>query len=317
MTELERFVTENRRLRYVLGEHEEGMTLRAVVRNKMQVSRRFAKKLKSFEDGITVNGRRLYMDTKLKAGDVVEVLLPEETSQTIEPQPMAIDVRYEDDYLLAVNKPAGLVVHPTIGHYRNTLANGVMHYWREKGESHRFHPVHRLDEQTSGVVLIAKHAHVHRLMSEQLQRHEVEKVYTAFVHGVIRERRGTITAPIDRDPAHPQLRIVTDDGYPAVTTYEVMRAYAAASKVKIWLGTGRTHQIRVHMQWIGHPLIGDPMYGDERWNDEPYRGVIGRQALHAERLSFVHPMTGERIAIEAPMPDDMRTLEEMLERFSG
>lgn len=307
--------TGNQILVYVLSEAEEGMTLRTVVRQKLKLSRRLATRLKKVEQGITVNGERLYMDARLRAGDVVEIRLPVETSESIEPQPMDLEILYEDEYLLAVNKPAGLIVHPTLGHYRDTLANGVMYYWQEKGEMYRFRPVHRLDEHTSGVVLIAKNAYVHQQLSEQLQQQKVEKIYTAFVHGVIDVPRDTITGPIDRDPEQPHVRIVTEDGYPAITTYEVLRSYpeAEACKVKVWLGTGRTHQIRVHMQWLGHPLIGDPMYGSPSWDNERYAPYMNRQALHALQLSFEHPLKGTKVTITAPLPADLRRLEEMLE----
>jgi len=293
------------------------MTLRTIVRNKLNVSRRLAVKLKSIDRGITVNGERRYMDAKLSPGDVVELTWPVETSESIEPQPMELDILYEDDYMLAVNKQAGVIVHPTLGHYRDTLANGVMHYWRERGETYRFRPVHRLDEETSGVVLIAKNAYVHQQISEQLQRHTVEKIYMAYVHGVIKEPSATLTGPIDRDPENPHIRIVTADGYPAVTTYEVIRSYDEASKVKIWLGTGRTHQIRVHMRWIGHPLIGDSLYATPAWDNERYRTSIARQALHAEQLSVDHPITGQRVTIIAPLPTDMGILDQRLCRTSS
>jgi len=302
------------KLRYELGPEDEGRALRTILRSKLQVSRRLMTKLKTVDQGITVNGSRLYMDAKLHAGDVVEVRLPAETSETIEPQPMELDILYEDDDLLAVNKPAGLIVHPTLGHYKDTLANGVMHYWQERGESYRFRPVHRLDELTSGVVLIAKNAYAHQQLSLQLQEHSVVKEYLAYVHGNLAAPSGVITGPIDRDPEQPHIRIVTENGYPALTTYEVVQTYREASKVKVLLGTGRTHQIRVHMRWLGHPLIGDPLYTLPDCDNDRYAGIMDRQALHAVKIEFSHPLTGEPVCIEAPPAEDLMRLQSFLEQ---
>lgn len=299
-------------LTYVVGPADDGVKLRTIIRKRMNVSRRLATKLKFTEDGITVNGSRLYMDAVLKTGDEVAIKLPIETSEHIEPQPMPLDVRYEDDSLLIVNKPTGLIVHPTLGHYKDTLANGVMHYWLQKGEQFRFRPVHRLDEHTSGLVVIAKNAFVHNQLSEQLQSKTIEKIYTAIVHGKVKEVSGTLSGPIDRDPQEPHKRIVTDDGYPAVTHYTVLRSWPSATQLEIRLETGRTHQIRVHMQHFGHPLIGDPMYQLPEYA-HAWQDAIGRQALHASQLAFAHPISGERIHVEAPLPDDMVRLLERLE----
>src|SRR5690606_20665475 len=157
------------------------------------------------ELGITVNGERSYTNRKLSEGDLIELRMEKEISEDTLPQPMPIDVLFEDDHLLIVNKPAGVITHPTHGHYTNTLANGVVHYWREKGEQHRFRPIHRLDQDTSGVLAIAKHPFAHQQLSEQLQRGEVKKQYLAFVRGTLIEPSGTINAPIDRDPDHPHI----------------------------------------------------------------------------------------------------------------
>jgi len=310
----ERNQQQEAKLRYVLGPEDEGTLLRTILRSKLNMSRRLMTKLKTVDQGITVNGKRLYMDARLHAGDMVELRLPTETSETIEPQPMELDILYEDQDLLAVNKPPGLIVHPTLGHYKDTLANGVMHYWLERGESYRFRPVHRLDELTSGVVLIAKNAYAHQQLSIQLQNRAVVKEYIAFVHGVVAEATGDITGPIDRDPEQPHIRIVTETGYPALTSYEVLQTYREASKVKVLLGTGRTHQIRVHMRWLGHPLIGDPMYTLPEYDHARFAGVMDRQALHAERIEFTHPLTGKRVRIEAPLAEDLVRLQAFLEQ---
>jgi 23S rRNA pseudouridine1911/1915/1917 synthase len=217
-----------------------------------------------------------------------------------------------------VNKPVGQVVHPTHGHYTGTLANAVVFYWQQRGLKVRFRPIHRLDQDTSGVLAIAKTPFIHQNISEQLQANEVDKEYVAFVHGLVTPESGTIRGPIDRDPESPHLRIVTPTGYPSVTHYTVERAYGdSVSKVRLKLETGRTHQIRVHMRHIGHPLIGDAMYGlfslpltvsraalDPHWDT-----LIGRHALHAATLGLTHPITKERLVFSAPLPTDLAQLE--------
>lgn len=268
-----------------------------------------------------LNGERVFISVPVKAGDTVSVSLEKETSTDILPEPIPFDIVYEDEALLIVDKAAGVIVHPTHGHYTGTLANGVVHYWQEKGEKFRFRPVHRLDQETSGLIAIAKNAYVHQHISEQLIAGEVTKKYTALVHGCPSVPEGMIDGPIDRDPEEPHRRIVTLSGYPALTYYKVAEAYTEGARVELRLGTGRTHQIRVHMTSIGHPLIGDKFYGLPGLAElpEPAReviarldGAIGRQALHASELGFRHPFTGEALTFESKLPADMRTLEELL-----
>jgi 23S rRNA pseudouridine1911/1915/1917 synthase len=209
-------------------------------------------------------------------------------------------------------------VHPTTGHYVGTLANGIVHYWRERGEKSRFHPVHRLDEHTSGLVVVAKHSYAHQQLAEQMMADGFEKSYRAYVYGRPPEWTGEVFAPIGRSSEDPHRRIVREDGAPSLTYYEVAASYpVGASALNIRLATGRTHQIRVHMLHIGCPLIGDDYYSDERWRASPIAaslsGIINRQALHACRLAFQHPITGERLQLEAALPDDLRHLEVALQ----
>jgi 23S rRNA pseudouridine1911/1915/1917 synthase len=285
----------------------------------MGVSRKLLSRLKRTERGITVNGERRWMSDRLRPGDRVQVRMPAERSDDILPQPIPLDILYEDDHLLVVNKPAGLIVHPTVGHYINTLANAVVHYWQQKGRAYRFRPVHRLDRDTSGVLAIAKNAYVHQRLSEQLQTGRVRKTYVAYVHGHPSSPAGTIDAPIDRDPERPHIRIVTASGYPSVTHYETEREYGAAARVRLRPESGRTHQIRVHMKHIGHPLIGDEMYGPDSPTETERRldALAGRQALHAAALGFDHPVTGRPVWFEAPLPDDLLRLEQALAEMSG
>ncbi|MNI48051.1 Ribosomal large subunit pseudouridine synthase D [compost metagenome] len=256
-----------------------------------------------------LNGERVYISVKVKNGDMVSISLEKETSDDILPQPIPFEIIYEDDALLIVNKAPGIIVHPTHGHYTDTLANGVVHYWKEKGEAYRFRPIHRLDQETSGVIAIAKNAYIHQHVSEQLIAGQVSKKYVAIVHGCPTTEEGTIDGPIDRDPNEPHRRIVTEEGYPALTFYQVIRSTEQASLIELRLGTGRTHQIRVHMTSIGHPLIGDKMYQVVSiTNHSEINGWIERQALHAVELGFKHPLTGEKMIFKAPLPDDMSHL---------
>ncbi|ALS23495.1 RluA family pseudouridine synthase [Paenibacillus naphthalenovorans] len=300
-------------LQYIVPPEDDGMLLRTVLQQRMGISRKLLSRLKMTEQGILLNGERRYIDVKVRAGDRVEARMEVETSDDILPQPIPLDILYEDEELLVLNKEAGRIVHPTHGHYTETLANGVVHYWLEKGERFRFRPVHRLDQETSGVLAVAKNAYVHQQISEQMQTTGLKKEYVALVHGVLALDEGTVDAPIDRDPLSPHLRIVTDTGYPSVTHYRVERRFRNATWVRLWLETGRTHQIRVHMKHLGHPLFGDKLYGLEE-SEEPSTSVfIGRHALHAAVLGLTHPISRKWMEFHAPLPSDIQQCLDRLE----
>jgi 23S rRNA pseudouridine1911/1915/1917 synthase len=296
---------------------DEGRALRDILRKRIGISRRLMVKLKSSEEGLSVNGEKVWPNHIVSEGDVIALKMKTEISETIPPEPMDLDIVFEDDHLLVLNKPAGIIVHPTTGHYLHTLANGVMHYWQERGQQYRFRPVHRLDEQTSGLVIIAKHSLAQQQLSSQMLAGTVSKEYRAYVYGCPSELVGEINAPIGRQTEDPHRRVVREDGAPSLTFYEVTASYIGqASKLAIRLGTGRTHQIRVHLTSIGCPIIGDSYYTDPKWNgselSQQLTPLINRQALHAIRLGFDHPVTGESMLLEAALPEDMRQLEEQL-----
>lgn len=318
---------------YTVPPSEDGWLLKTILQKRLHVSRKLQSRLKLTEQGITVNGQRVYISVPVRDGDVVEIRMEKEISDDILPEPIPFRILYEDEHLLIVNKEAGIIVHPTHGHYTGTLANGVVHYWRDKGEAFRFRAVHRLDQETSGVIAIAKNPYVHQHISEQMIANEVDKRYLALVHGVPSPEEGEVDGPIDRDPEEPHRRIVTPDGYPSLTRYKVVEAYGSSSSlVQLKLETGRTHQIRVHMTSIGCPLIGDKLYRHPVYRmlppeeegapetvlpqglDPSERTVvlldhsISRQALHAWELSFQHPVTRERLTFQAPLPPDMTRL---------
>jgi len=299
------------------------MTVRSVLQNRLGVSRRLLTRLKRTEGGLTVNGKRAFTSDRVAAGDRIALRMEAEAADDVPPQEMPLSILYEDPHLLVLDKPAGIVVHPTKGHYVNTIANGVVHHWLKRGETHRFRPVHRLDKDTSGVLAVAKNAYVHQQLAEQMKRGRVGKQYIAYVRGAPTPPEGTVDAPIDRDPGAPHLRIVTPEGYPSVTRYRTEAVYGGgrAAKAVLRLETGRTHQIRVHMRHIGCPLIADELYGghgpgDPDWLIEACR-TAGRQALHAAELELTHPMTGERMRFVSPLPDELLRLERMLESLDG
>jgi 23S rRNA pseudouridine1911/1915/1917 synthase len=301
---------------YLVPPEEEGFLLKTILQKRLNVSRKLISRLKMTEQGITVNGVRQYISVKVKAGDLVELRMEQEESEDILPQDLPLHIVYEDEHLLIVAKEAGVIVHPTHGHYVNTIANAVVYHWQQAGVSCRFRPIHRLDQETSGVLAIAKTPYVHQQISEQMIAHQVKKEYLAFVWGVMEQQTGTIDGPIDRDPEQPHIRIVTPDGYSAVTHYEVVRQFAQAAVIRVWLETGRTHQIRVHMRHLGHPLLGDKMYQLDRYKEasgQMPEGLLQRQALHAYKLGFVHPGTREWTEFTAPLPEDLALLQAWLE----
>jgi 23S rRNA pseudouridine1911/1915/1917 synthase len=303
-------------LSYLVPPEEDGFLLKTILQKRLNVSRKLISRVKLTEQGITVNGVRQYISVHVRAGDLVEVRMEQEESEDIMPQDLPIEILHEDEHLLILAKQAGMIVHPTHGHYLNTIANAVVYHWQQAGVSCRFRPIHRLDQETSGVLAIAKNPYVHQQISEQMIAHQVKKEYLAFVWGSLEASSGTIREPIDRDPEQPHVRIVTPDGYAAVTHYEVVEQFGHAACVRIWLETGRTHQIRVHMKHLGHPLIGDKMYTLDRYAGVAFaapKGLQLRQALHAYKLGFNHPGTRVWTVYGAPLPEDLALLREWLQ----
>lgn len=229
----------------------------------------------------------------------------------IEPEDLHLDIYYEDADVLVVNKPKGMVVHPSNGHFTGTLVNGLMYHCKDlSGINGVLRPgiVHRIDKDTSGLLMVAKNDYAHEKLAAQLGEKTVTRKYFALVHGNIPHEAGTIDAPIGRDPADRQRMAVVDNGKDAVTHFRVLERFDRFTFIECRLETGRTHQIRVHMKYIGHPLAGDPKYGPKKTID------FGGQALHAGVLGFRHPRTGETLTFEAPLPDDFAHLLNTLRR---
>ncbi|MEJ9211081.1 RluA family pseudouridine synthase [Bacillus smithii] len=253
------------------------------------------------EGRVTVNGATVKANYKCEADDCIIVSVPEPEVLEITPEKMNLDIYYEDRDVIVVNKPRGMVVHPAPGHLSGTLVNGLMAHCKDlSGINGVLRPgiVHRIDKDTSGLLMAAKNDYAHEKLSQQLSNKTVTRKYKAIVHGVIPHDVGTIDAPIGRDPKDRQKMAVVDNGKHAVTHFRVLERFSQYSLIECELETGRTHQIRVHMKYIGHPLAGDPKYGPKKTLN------IEGQALHAEVLGFIHPRTEEYLEFKAPLPDD-------------
>ncbi|AKP46788.1 MULTISPECIES: RluA family pseudouridine synthase [Bacillus] len=253
------------------------------------------------EGRVTVNGATVKANYKCEADDRIVVSVPEPEVLEITPEKMDLDIYYEDRDVIVVNKPRGMVVHPAPGHLSGTLVNGLMAHCKDlSGINGVLRPgiVHRIDKDTSGLLMAAKNDYAHEKLSQQLSNKTVTRKYKAIVHGMIPHDVGTIDAPIGRDPKDRQKMAVVDNGKHAVTHFRVLERFSQYSLIECELETGRTHQIRVHMKYIGHPLAGDPKYGPKKTLN------IEGQALHAEVLGFIHPRTEEYLEFKAPLPDD-------------
>lgn len=261
------------------------------------------------EERILVNGAAVKAKYKVKQGDVIEVTVPEIEDLEIIPEDLNLEIVYEDADVLVVNKPRGMVVHPAPGHTSGTLVNGLMHHCKDlSGINGVARPgiVHRIDKDTSGLLMVAKNDVAHESLVNQLVEKSVTRKYTALVHGHIAHEKGTIDAPIGRDQKDRQKQAVVDKGKHAVTHFQVVERFGEFTLVECRLETGRTHQIRVHMNYIGFPLAGDPKYGPRKTID------FGGQVLHAGVLGFIHPVTKEYLEFESPLPEDFKQLLEEL-----
>jgi len=253
---------------------------------------------------VQVGARSVKAGTILRAGERVIVRRPPLPAAAVEPEAIALDVLHEDDWLLAINKPAGLVVHPAPGHWQGTLVSALLHRWATPPpglDPARLGIVHRLDKDTSGVLLIAKSAAALAALARQFHDRETDKQYLALVWGVPRPSRGTIRAPIGRHPVHRHRMAVRPRGRESVTRYEVLEHWKGTALLRVHPETGRTHQIRVHLSALGHPIVADRLYTRGRARSAT---GIARQALHAEAIRFRHPASAEPMTITAPLPDD-------------
>ncbi len=293
---------------YRAAAEDEGMLVRSVMQKRLHLSSTQIKRAKFKPMGITVNGTHVTVRARICAGDTLRVQIEDAQTQSgqLAPRPGSLSIVYEDDELLVVDKPAGLPVHPSPGHYDDTLANILVWHFQERGQGLVVRTLGRLDKDTSGLILVAKNAPAQTELERQRAEGIFQRVYLALVEGQPMPACGRVDVPIGNRPGSLMAREVRDDGAPSVTDYETLASNGAYSLVRLRLHTGRTHQIRVHMAYVGHPLVGDFLYGQE--------GLLGMQrtALHASRLTFRHPASGETVCFQAPLPPDMDRLARAL-----
>ena len=292
----------NRTLTYTITASDTSTKIEHFLRNK-GYSRQLLISLKQEQDSVLVNDKPRYMNERLVDGDLLTIHIREnESSEKIEPVSLPLDILYEDEDLLVINKPTGMPIHPSINNYGNTLANALAYYFESQNKPFIFRCTNRLDRDTSGVTIIAKNQLSSGILSTMVMNHDVSREYLAIVKGTDLPDYGTIDAPIGRMPGSIiERRIDFEHGEHAVTHYRVLERKNGHSLVSLKLETGRTHQIRIHMKYLGYPLIGDYLYN-------PDMEHIKRQALHSYRMTFIHPITGTPMDICAALPNDMKRL---------
>lgn len=280
-----------------------------------EISRSAAQKLIA-EGNVLLDGKPTKKNDRLEPGQTVSVTIPEPKPVDVTPTEMQLDIVYEDEDVAVINKPKGLVVHPAAGHQDDTLVNGLLYAMGDSlsGINGELRPgiVHRIDKDTSGLLAIAKNDLAHAVLASQLKDHTMARTYEAIVCGNLKEDSGTVDAPIGRHPTDRKKMCVTQrNSKPAVTHWEVVKRYRGYTHIRCRLETGRTHQIRVHMAYIGHPILGDTVYGAKK----PVPGLTG-QCLHAAGLRFVHPRTGEPVELHCPLPPEFTAMLQKLQNKS-
>lgn len=285
---------------YQVTTQEEGQPFSSLAQDRFNLSDSILRKLIA-QGGCEVNGKPIKLTQSVQKGDRVHIRLFAEEPYGVPPEFIPIEIMFEDEHILVVHKAAGIAVHPTEVNQGGTLANAVAYHYQLHGQQIKVRHVHRLDKDTSGVLLIAKHAIAHAILDEMLRERRIRRFYLAVTTGTFKTKKGTIEAAIGRDRHHATRRRVSPKGDAAVTHYRVIEQYHNAALLELELETGRTHQIRVHLSHIGHPLYGDTLYGGPAY-------PVRRQALHGARLQFEHPITREMLDITAPLPEDMQRL---------
>lgn len=292
--------------RIIITENEAGMRADVALAQLLEITRSNMQKL--LEEGRAVRGQKVIKSNyRVKAGEEILVNLPEPQPLDVQPEDIPLDIIYEDDDVVVVNKARGMVVHPAAGNYNGTLVNALLYHCKNlSGINGVIRPgiVHRLDKDTSGIMICAKNDSAHLSLSEQIQSKTAQRTYLAVVRGNVKNDSGIIETQIARDKNdRKKMAVVTEGGRQAITEYEVAERFGKYTVVKCRLKTGRTHQIRVHMEYLGYPLVGDPKYSPMK---TPF--AINGQALHSLTLSFTHPRTGERLTFDAPLPEDMKKI---------
>lgn len=277
-----------------------GRRLDVFLAEKVDITRSYAATLIG-EENVLVNGKKAAKNTKLKKGDAVQVTIPNPQEYTAEPENIPIDIVYEDEHLLVVNKPKDMVVHPAAGNYSGTLVNAILYHCGDSlsGINGVMRPgiLHRIDKNTSGLLLVAKNDNAHLYLAEQIKEHSLTREYEAVVYGNLKNDNGTVNAPIARHPVKRKQMAIVEGGKEAVTHYTVLERFGDFTHVRLRLETGRTHQIRVHMASLGHPVAGDDVYGPSKVITK-----LGGQCLHARKIGFIHPKTHEYMEFSSELP---------------
>ncbi len=290
-----------RKITYEIEEKDRGRTVLSYLKER-GYSSRVLSGLKRNPYGITIGRKRVTVQKQLRPGDQLTVRITNKESQLadeyLKPVNIPLEILFEDEDVLVINKPPHMATHPSLGNRDTTLANAVAYYMLQKNREFVFRPVHRLDKDTSGAILLGKNAHSAGVLGEDLKVKKVERTYLAILKGTLPEKAGTVDAPIGRNPGSVISRRIDPAGDPAITHYRVLSEGQGYSLVRLKLETGRTHQIRVHMAHLGAPVAGDFLYGEED-------AELGRQALHSESLKFTQPVTGEALSFRCPLPEDL------------
>lgn len=281
-----------------------GLMIKEIIYRRLKLSRGLLRRMKQ-GGGVFLNGTRAFITQRVKENDVISIYF-HDSATDLPAEDIELDILWEDDSLVVVNKPPNMAVHPTGSYQSGTLANALAYYWQKQGLKRKIRLVHRLDRETSGAILVAKEPYAFHKLVQQLRRNDLTRKYLAICEGHIEHHSGVIDQPIKRaenDEDHGLKRVVDADGKPAKTKYEVIRTYYHDKEHKLTLAklqlfSGRTHQIRVHLAWLGYPILADPIYSKPS-------SLINRQALHAWSLSFRHPRTGRTVNISVPLPGDM------------
>ena len=289
-------------LEYTVKENNQYFNLKDLLKNFFSISDRLLVKLKH-EQKLFVNNQKAFVDMQLNTGNIVTIHIDFiEDNSNIVATKMPLNIVYEDNALLVINKSAKTPVHPSMDHFEDSLSNGVKYYFDEIGLQKKIRPVNRLDKDTSGLVVFAKNEYIQECLVKQMKKNQFIKEYIAICEGVFENNKGTINAPIARKENSIIERCISEAGDIAITHYEVLKTANNYSVVKCILETGRTHQIRVHMAHIGHPLLGDTLYG----NPSP---LISRHALHAYKISFIHPVTKQKLELTAEIPEEFKNFQ--------
>ena len=306
---------------FTVEKEDAGKRLDAFLAEKTELSRSAAARLAE-SGAVTVCGIKREKKHPLKEGDVIELEIPEAEEYEAAPENIPLDVIYEDNDIIVINKPSGMVVHPAPGNYTGTLVNALLYHCRDSlsgiGGVMRPGIVHRIDKDTSGLLVVAKNDFAHKALSEELSYHGIEREYHALVKGGFKTESGTVDLPLGRHPVdRKKMAVLKNDptAREAVTHYEVIESYGQVTYLRLRLETGRTHQIRVHMSHLGHALIGDEVYGSNKIPfEKQHASLLDGQILHAKRLSLTHPKTGERMTFECELPDNFKKLIDMLNK---